>query len=346
MERFFHKKPFTVKSAGGAASQCIALQNAIKVSNMTGRPFIFKHFPFSTGGYWPLAIEELLSQSEISADFGKTVGLSYKHGLDFMIGVPIPNHPLNRRGLSYEKILYFLKKARAYSAINFVKCFVRSEHDVRNSMARLESIPKNMKFLTGGFVPLDDDDVHRDLALRFQRSGLLSPYLEPSKENNSILIHYRLGDKRVNFQNPRLKSGGIIDPKCLVNMLPSPLGSDLLVVSDEPREAVNLLKSIGINGSTPTSGEDLWEDLKVMVDSRIMICSWSTVSQLAATIRSFQEKMTYYPSKDPGTGSISLWPLRFVKYYEPVFLAKHHEIYTHEIVHSVNTNSIYKKAAR
>jgi hypothetical protein len=74
-----------------------------------------------------------------------------------------------------------------------------------------------------------------------------------------------------------------------------------------------------------------------------MICTWSTVSQLAATIRSYQNKITYYPTKDPETNSNSLWSLRCVKYYEPIFLDKYHAIYTKEIHHPENKNEIYKK---
>ena len=343
LRRTSPKRPFIVKSAGGAASQCLALQNALRVSISTGRPFILKHFPYSTGGYWPLAIQELLDPDEISVSFGKTLGLAGKIEADLKIGSPIPNHPLSRKGLSYEKILFFLKKSGVFSFLNTIKCVVRSEYDLRNSLVRLESVPSGMKFLTGGYVPIDHADVHVELASRFQRSGLPSPYVSSSTISHSTVIHYRLGDKRVNFENPRFKSGGILDPQSLAQMLPDRLSSNLFVVSDEPEAALDLLKSVGVHGQAPTSGNNLWEDLKIMTNSGLMICTWSTVSQLAATIRSFQNKITYYPSKDPGTNSIALWSLRCVKYYEPIFLDKYHGVYTKEIYHPEKRNQIYKK---
>jgi hypothetical protein len=65
MPQNLRDKPFLVKSAGGAGSQLQALKTAIYISNLIGRPFKFRHYPFSTGGHFPFAIEKLLRTNEI-----------------------------------------------------------------------------------------------------------------------------------------------------------------------------------------------------------------------------------------------------------------------------------------
>ena len=50
-------QPFIVRTACGAGSQLVALMAAIQVSSKIQRPFQILHFPYSTGAYYPFAIE-------------------------------------------------------------------------------------------------------------------------------------------------------------------------------------------------------------------------------------------------------------------------------------------------
>ena len=75
MKSKYLTKPFVVKTAG-AASQSLGLISAIYISSIIKRPFVIKHYPFSTGGYFPLAIGPLLSKDEIVAVEGITRGLN------------------------------------------------------------------------------------------------------------------------------------------------------------------------------------------------------------------------------------------------------------------------------
>ena len=54
-----------VKIAGGATAQCLGLMNAIYASSKLGLPFKISYYPYSTGTYWPFAINFLLNESEI-----------------------------------------------------------------------------------------------------------------------------------------------------------------------------------------------------------------------------------------------------------------------------------------
>ena len=55
-------KYLTVKAAGGATAQCLALMNALFLRDKNLKPFKIKYFPHSTGTYWPFAIKFLLEK--------------------------------------------------------------------------------------------------------------------------------------------------------------------------------------------------------------------------------------------------------------------------------------------
>ena len=101
-------KPFVVKTAGGAASQSLGLMSAIYISLMIKRPFVIKHYPFSTGGYFPLAIGPLLSKDEYSS--GSIAGIakgyfegSYREVVSFLV---------DKKKLSVEDLEVLLKQLK------------------------------------------------------------------------------------------------------------------------------------------------------------------------------------------------------------------------------------------
>jgi hypothetical protein len=334
-------RPFVVKSAGGAASQLLALQAAIYISNKTDRPFLFKHYPFSTGGYWPLAISKLLRPEEELADHGTTRGLKVEDPSGLEIGKPIPGHPLSRRGFSYEKLLHLLGKYRIFKLLWWIKSKFRGEHFINCDIQRLLHTPDSLKALSGGFIPIDDESVHESLRERFSTSGLPNPYESIPSLSQCIGIHYRLGDKRLTFLNPKFKSGQIIDPISIQNQIPLKRNQPIIVISDQPLVARDLLNDYGISAEITSPGSSIWDDLKIMTNCSLLVCTWSTVSQVASSIRAFRGLTSHYPLIDPSTNSVSNWDLRSTKYYSPDYLSASHPIYS-DFNHAADANQVYK----
>ncbi len=334
-------KPFVVKSAGGAASQLLALQAAIYISNKTKRPFLFKHYPFSTGGYWPLAISKLLLPEEELTDHGSTRGLKVANPLDLEIGKPIPGHPLSRNGFSYEKLLHLLAKYRIFKFLWWIKSKVRGEYSVNSDIQRLLRIPHTLKALSGGFIPIDDAAVHEILNKRFSVSGLPNPYESVPILSQCIGIHYRLGDKRLTFLNPKFKSGQIIDPTSIQSQIPLNRDLRIIVISDQPLVAKELLNDYGVTVEITSPGSSIWDDLKIMTNCSLLVCTWSTVSQVASSIRAFRGLPSRYPLIDPSTNSVANWDLHAMKYYSPDYLDASHPIYS-DFNHSADANQVYK----
>lgn len=334
-------RPFVVKSAGGAASQLLALQAAIYISTKTKRPFLFKHYPFSTGGYWPLAISKLLLPGEELTAPGITRGLEVKDSTKLEIGKPIPGHPLTKNGFSYEKLLHLLAKRGFIKFLWWGKSKIRGEYYINGDTQRLIRAPQNLRALSGGFPPIDEQVVHESLKKRFLKSGLPSPYDSNSSLSQFVGIHYRLGDKRLTFLNPKFKSGQIIDPKSLKNQIPSGQHESIIVISDQPLVACELLNEIGISAKVTSTGSSIWDDLKVMTNCSNLICTWSTVSQVASSVRAFRGLPSSYPLTDPSTNSVSNWNLREMNYYTPDYLGASHPIYS-DFEHSADANQVYK----
>lgn len=336
-------EPFLVKSAGGAASQMITLQNAIKVSQVTNRRFTIAHFPYSTGAYWPMAIESLLHPNEIPFEIGKTRGLQDVDRTLLKIGLPIPNHPLSKKILSYERALHIARVLKIYKYLDSIKTNLTLGYDIRFSSRRIEQVPGYVKYLKGGYVPHDDADVHYELQSRFLVSGLVSPYQIDNNYENVIVLHYRLGDKRLSFKHPEFQSGGIIDPISFESLIENLPKLTIKIVSDEPEAALKILRRKKINATAGTSGNNLWKDLQVMTSSRVLICTWSTVSLLAASIRAFLGKPTFFPSNDYTTNTRVNWHLKNVTLYDPVFLKASDEVYAEKLEHPNFRNEVYKK---
>lgn len=83
---------FIVKSAGGIASQLMALSNAIYVSELFNRPFKFVHYSHGTGVYYPFGISELLKSDELLNP--NLVHRGYKENLEIPIGRIVEDGPL------------------------------------------------------------------------------------------------------------------------------------------------------------------------------------------------------------------------------------------------------------
>jgi hypothetical protein len=339
MKNVLNSKPFTVKSAGGAASQCLALMNAIYVSKRIERPFVLKHFPYSTGGYFPLAIEHLLSKEELDQSVGMTKGFKTPNVVG--VGKIIENHPLLRKGFSWEKLFRLIRKMKLERPIKRL----RKEWSLNYSIKVLKKVPRSVNSISGGYVPIVDAEVRQEMDKRFKAAGIPSPFdpraiAAPIPE---VVIHYRIGEKRTTYSHAGLGGDGIIDPVVFARILETEnlLGSEgIYVVSDEPFVAQKLLSEVGIVTKINPVRGDLWVDMCLMSRADILICPWSTVSQLVATFMVQDNKKVYYPTHPSSQVKLG-WSIEGVKLYTPVYLPQEHSIYKSNFEFEEDPHKIY-----
>jgi hypothetical protein len=314
---------FMVKTSGGAAAQCLGLMNAIYVSQKLKRPFKVSHYPFSTGTFFPLAIESLLNEDELSDDSVATKGLNLAE--DPNVGTVISEHPLVNRYLSYEKFLVLLRKLRVYNLIKSIT----GETVIDFSSKRLRLSHGRIKAISGGFIPLVENEVMEEMKERFHLSGLVSPFAKISSKSPEVVIHYRLGDKRRTFEKLNLGIDGVVDPKTFRNILVQEnlhTSSSIYVISDEPILAQELLRSVGVIAQVPHSSSDIWSDIALMASAKLSISSWSQVSQLAAVFNVFNGGKAFYANIS-STGFKPRWHIPGAIPFTPEFLLESHPVY-------------------
>lgn len=268
-----------VKLAGGATAQLIGLMNAIYASDKLGLPFKISHYPYSTGTYWPFAISRFLSDDEILNVDVSTIGLKNTHQLQ--VGKPILNHPLMKRKISYERFLSLIRRFKLESIVNFF----RRELTVKASPRRLSKINLYYKTLSGGFASINDETVNKEMNERFHRANIKSPYIKEQTKKHRIVIHYRLGDRRMTGKSHRdFSAVKILDPKSykkVLNQIKNLDTFEIYVISEEPKLAQSLLAQAGINVNSRITSGSIWDDLHLASQSDIFIGSDSQVSQLA-----------------------------------------------------------------
>jgi hypothetical protein len=342
MKSKYLTKPFVVKTAGGAASQCLGLMSAIYISSIIKRPFVIKHYPFSTGGYFPLAIAPLLSKDEIVAVEGMTRGLNIRGPL--VVGKIIEEHPLLKKGVTYEKLLSYIRRLH----LETLAKRMRSEWSINYSKRRLEKTPVNIKFITGGYFPFVNVNVNNEMDSRFKRAGLPSPYSSEARYEPKpfVVIHYRIGDKRTTYSHQGIQGDGIVDPISFKEILQheKALGREgIYVISDEPKAAQALLLSVGIHANVNPVRGNLWNDLNLMAQAELIICPWSTVSQFALSFLIKEGRTIYYPDST-SEGYFPKWKLEGYHPYRATFLSKEHPIYRADYMPPVGAHQIYPES--
>jgi hypothetical protein len=335
-------QPFIVRTAGGAGSQLVALMAAIQVSSKIQRPFQILHFPYSTGAYYPFAIESLLRESEVLSLVENTK--FFDEPDEPIAGMVIKNHPVQKKGVSYENILKLLR----YMKLDILLSLLRKEWKINYKLTRIDIVPSWIKYLGGGFPPFVNFETIESMRLRFKRSGIpldFRPHASRTLINQvEVVIHYRIGDKRSTYANPTVSGDGIIDPICFKNIIDNSMfaNSNLVyVVSDEPDVAIKLLETVGISAKKNPISRNLWGDMQLMLDAKLLICPWSTVSQFVMCIADNSQTKIYYPSKDGG-GAMPNWTIAGVNFYEPIYLGRGHSIYTDSYTPEPSTIEIYK----
>jgi len=320
--------PIEFKLAGGAAAQTLGLLNALYIKKKISREFRIRYFPHSTGTYWPFAIDFLLSDHEVSSKSAQIRGLMDDQ--TFTVGKIIRDHPLESRYFSYERLLKWLRGLR----LEFVLRRLTGEIALEARPLRLELITKRTRRVSGGFVPMLNAEVLKELDSRF-RAGRdeKSPFSSnPDTKESYIAIHYRIGDKRAKFTHDKDFGGdGIFSPRGFERIL-SQLDLPKLkvyVVSDEPTVAQSLLQEVGIEANLFEDKHDIWIDLFRLSQASVFIGSWSQVSQLAAICVANNGGTSFLPSTTQ-VGTKVYWNIPNTEFFPPEFLDEIHPIYSPE----------------
>lgn len=330
-----------VKLAGGSAAQTLALMNAIYLRNKNVKDFKLKYYPYSTGTYWPFAIDFLLENYELLDSNSPTKGLEDTSNL--AVGKIIRTHPLAAKKFSYEKLLSIIRRLKLEEPLQRF----RGERALIASVSKLKAVSKRVRAVSGGFVPILDPEVHSEMNQRFLRSGKKSPFSRDNAEFQvDVVIHFRIGDKRAKFTHPSDFGGdGITDPqvfKRVLDSLGNPGIKEIYVVSDEPKIARTLLAEVEIEAKLNPIQGDIWEDLFLMSQAQVFIGSWSQVSQLAAVCVVGNGGKSYLPATTQ-VGTKVNWGVPGIEFYEPIFLESSHSIYKPEFDLDSTAHKSYKK---
>jgi hypothetical protein len=323
---------FIVKSAGGIASQLMALSNAIYVSELFNRPFKFVHYTFGTGVYYPFGISELLKSDELSDT--NLVHRGYKENLKIPIGRIVEDGPLQL--MSMERVY---GKIRGSNLDAKLRWLLRKEWALSASQYRLDQVSQKLKYLSGGYPPIKNEKVHKNLSQRFSNSNLENPYLlsrAVNTEKATVTMHYRIGDMRFKYLYPTAKGDGIVSPivfKQVLSDLQAREELDIHVVSENPMLAKKLLEEVGIKALYTSGAPSIWQDLATMCRSKYLISPYSTVSIFAAWVRDYLCLETFFPEVN-SVGIKPKWDLGKVNFYKPVYLTSEHWIYQEKIQES------------
>ena len=327
-----------IKLAGGATAQLLGLMNAIYAGDKLGLPFKISYYPYSTGTYWPFAILHFLSDDEILDVNKSTVGL--KNYNDLEVGRLIINHPLLIKKISYEKVLSLIRMLKLESILNPL----RREFAVRASTRKLSKLNSYFKTLSGGFASINEESVNKEMHQRYLRANIKSPYIKERKKTKVIVIHYRLGDKRLTGKRYNdFNADKILDPKSYKRVLDQIKDLELFkiyVISEEPRLAQSLLAQVGINVNNRVTTGSIWDDLHFASQSDIFIGSNSQVSQLANIYVEHNGGKSFMLNY---TRDANNRQFKNTKYLNSEFIDTQNEIYQIDFSLEKNTHSSYSK---
>jgi len=326
-----------VKLTGGATAQCLGLMNAIYASSKLNIPFKISYYPYATGTYWPFAISDLLNENEILNLNVSTTGLSKIDKLE--VGKIITNHPLMKKKISYEGALSLMRKLKLERGLQFL----RRELAIFASPMRLIKISNYYSAISGGYAAINEIEVNQEMHRRFLKANIKSPFLKNPNGESTIVIHYRLGDKKSIGNHPSdFNADQILDPKSYanaINQLSNLTIKNIYVVSDDPKLAQKLLSEANISAKINPSTGDIWRDLYFMAQADIFIGSKSQVSQLAnICVESNGGKSIMFNVLK----RVDYQKFKNTTYLQSEFLKLDHKIYSLDFKLETNTHSAYK----
>lgn len=327
-----------LKLSGGSMAQCLGLINGIFASQKLSRPLKISYYPYSTGTYWPFAIKPLLSSSEIlDIDVG-TRGL--KLSKEAEVGKILTEHPLMTQNFSYEKLLSLLRQLHMEPLLQFM----RRELAVMGIARRIIDINGYYRTISGGFAVLNVPEVNKLMHQRFQDAKLKSPFDPPINGADSVVIHYRLGDKKAAGHHPAdFNADAIIDPKAYAEVLKGAglqNHKNITVVSDEPLLAKSLLSQVDIKANISSKTGSIWDDIYIMSQASFFIGSNSQVSKFASICVENNGGKSYLLNVDNPKNFYNFSNTTFIK---ATTLDLENRIYSLDFDLEENAHSAYKK---
>jgi hypothetical protein len=227
---------------------------------------------------------------------------------------------------SYEKLMMLGRKAHLEFPFRY---FFQRELALEANPRRLNLARKWIRAVSGGYYPMVDHDVFKELDNRFKAASKNSPFSRDASSELYTCIHYRLGDKRTNFSTRFNDRDGVMDPKTfkrILERIDPELKQKVLVVSDEPKIARQLLIDEGIPAEVFRNHGDIWTDLFNLSQASIFIGSWSQVSQLAAACVIHNGGTSFLPRTSSSNRALR-WNVEGLRFFDPEFLKPSHPIY-------------------
>lgn len=322
MKRGRTKKIIKIRTAGGFASQLLGLLAGIYIGKERNVGFVIDHSPFATGAFYPLAIQDLLT---LESELGKQISTrGFKPSGDEIIGKHLDSHPiLQNKNWTYEKLVSLIRKLGLESAFSILK----RDWKLNHSEIRLRNSPRFVKSVAGGFPVFRDPSVIEEFNRRLEHARL--DWIRNEVVGVNVVIHYRIGDKRLTYAKPTTAGDGIIDPTSFQKLIPSfslQENSRIFVVSDDPEEALKQLSKVNIYAEKNPLGVGFWSDIRLMLSAEKLLCSWSAVSQFVLCIVDRSKTEVFYPSVD-SLGRRHEWQVDGCKFFEVSYLPAGDPIY-------------------
>lgn len=319
-------------------AQCLGLMNGIYASQKLKKRLEISYYPYSTGTYWPFAISLLLKKGEELDSNIQTKGLASTSKVD--VGKVLTDHPLMTRRFSYEKLLSWLRKLHLEPYLQFL----RRELAVMGSAKKIVKISSYYRAISGGFAILNISQVNKEMHNRFLSAKMKSPFLLNTPSAKSIVIHYRLGDKKASGHYPSdFNSDEIIDPQSFAKVLDEIGVKDsakITVVSDEPKLAQHLLQQANIRAEIASRTGSIWDDVYIMSQASIFIGSNSQVSKFASIAVENNGGRSYLLNVDNPDNFYNFSNITFIK---ASTLNLENKIYSLDFDLEENAHSAYKK---
>ena len=292
---------FQIRCTGGKAAQINALTNAIYLKQKLGKPFRIRHYSGSTGTFWEFQISDLLFPGELETVV-RPQGV--KDLSTATNGQRVTSFSTHLRGMNRIRIY---RKLEAMGWLNFLRKS-RREISIAGLKSNLEKVSARTSIVSGNFVPLDDEFVLLEMENRTSKLGTPNPFKKDSLLDE-LVIHYRLGDMRI---EPHRGFGDeesrVVDPEVFLEIISlyrcNEETTTIRVVSDEPKIAEELLRSVGLNAVSNHSNSTFWDDLNSMSKARFFIGSLSQMSLLGGMLCARNGGRPILPSDAHGKGDL------------------------------------------
>jgi hypothetical protein len=256
------------------------------------------------------------------------------------VGKILTEHPLMTKQFSYEKFLSLLRKLRLEPSLQFL----RRELAVMGIAKRIVNINSYYKTISGGFAVLNIPKVNELMHSRFQNANLKSPFGSNIDGADSVVIHYRLGDKKAAGHHPAdFNADAIIDPQAFADVLKKEGLQDhknITVVSDEPLLAKSLLSQVNVKANISSKTGSIWDDIYTMSQASFFIGSNSQVSKFASIFVENNGGKSYLINVDSPNNFYNFSNITFTK---AATLDFENKIYSLDFDLEENAHSAYKK---